>query len=60
MSIGRYDLQCIDIDNWQMSEYDYGDYIKFDDYQDLAALYDHLQDKYDRLVQKIRNIGWEE
>ena len=59
MSVTRYDMRCIDLDNWDMSEYDYGNYVLFDDYEQLASEYDDLKEKYDTFVAKIYGVYME-
>lgn len=53
MSVTRYDLSCGDS---EIAEYVYGNYVTYDDYQDLASEYDVLQDKYDELVAAIGEL----
>lgn len=59
MSVTRYDMRCIDLYNWDMSEYYYGNYVLFDDYEQLASEYDDLKEKYDTLVAKIYGVYME-
>lgn len=54
--VTRYDIRCVDLDNWDMSEYDYGNYVLFDDYEQLASEYDDLKEKYYTLVANIYSV----
>ena len=53
--VQRYDVEH-DYGSAWMESSDSGDYVTFDDYDNLCREYDDLKDKYDKLVEKLGSI----
>jgi hypothetical protein len=54
--IKRYELGCPEYDYWDMVEDSLGEYVKFDDYQDLKDEYTDLEIKYKSLVSALGDL----
>lgn len=51
--VTRYDMLG---DDWEIEEYQSGDWVKYDDYETLEDVHEELQDKYNKLVEKLGDL----
>lgn len=56
MSVGRYELEKIDSEDFRMVPHDHGDYVFFEDYRELTDKFEELQSNYDNLVEMITDL----